>query len=178
VVRFRAMVDPLAASGSRVSPRELLRRHAPALILKDGAWANGSLAVLLLDFRRHSGPPTESELSEFASLSRLSVHQVKTVSDFVATLLSNHRNRGETLICSGLTCSLHGAERLHKALEEVFLEDSLPWMPREVHCLGQCDAGPSIRVGRCTHVTRTLETRTDTRVWRETDGGAFSVEPS
>jgi len=172
------MVDPVADFKDSLTPRESVARHGVLAVGARTSLPKGGELVILVDFLRARGEISPDDVREFSELLRISIAAVEELLGFARALLKQESNGERTLACGGLTCSLHGAERLRACLASVLDRPDRPWNPRQVHCLGQCDAGPSIRVGRSTFVARALEVRTDVRAWREDDGGVFTVEPS
>lgn len=132
----------------------------------------GEVLLDLVRLRQGAGTLPPGALDEVASRHGATIRQVESASRFVAGLMRGRAEGKEPLVCRGLTCRLHGADALWVRLGEALTGDVAAWQPREAHCLGQCDAGPSIRVGRSILVVRGGEVREDRRGWHEEDGGA------
>lgn len=88
--------------------------------------------------------------------------QVDRVARFVTDLLVSGQAT-PAYRCVSVSCTMNGAVALGKILDECALETA----PCEVHCLDQCESGPSLQVGDSIYVGTLDDVIADERPWRD-----------
>lgn len=103
----------------------------------------------------------EAAESAIAAAVGCPVARVRRVARFTARLAAA---RGvDVFRCVSVSCTLNGAAALGRELTA-----TLPALDvREVHCLDQCERGPSLRVGESIYVGGLDDVVTDERTWRD-----------
>jgi NADH:ubiquinone oxidoreductase subunit E len=102
--------------------------------------------------------------------------RVREIARFCDILVAARPEAPVTLtLCRGMSCSLHGAERVHGMIAELVAEEGLSVTFREVFCLGQCDYGPSLMVDGSIYLVRDRRVVEDRRHWRQGDSGPVPI---
>ncbi|MEZ6197910.1 MAG: NAD(P)H-dependent oxidoreductase subunit E [Planctomycetota bacterium] len=114
----------------------------------------------LLAARRAGHALDEVACRRFAETLGRPLEQVTAVADFVGSLGDRARLR----VCVGVSCRVNGAASLHESLAA----DPDCVGPRdELHCLNNCDRGPSLSCGDRIYSGSSEEVRVEERSWRE-----------
>lgn len=92
--------------------------------------------------------------------------ELRGLANWVESLRGQTPGEKKLNVCVSVSCAGHGAGRLHQAL--LPLIESLPGAPeiRRVHCLDQCESGPSLGCGNRIYVGRSETIIEDERSWR------------
>ena len=112
-----------------------------------------ALLPLLHLCQEEAGYLTEEALSQLAKRLGLSPTQVAEVATFYDLFRLKPGGRREIWICHNLSCSLLGAERVVRCLEEelgVGVGETTPdglFTLKRVECLAACGIAPAIQVG-------------------------------
>jgi len=112
----------------------------------EGAWLDSAARFLSLD------PPRLAEIAAFGERMLGS---------------ADAQARPTVTRCCGVSCSLHGARRLHAALDRMTAAGGDRGECVETHCLGHCEEGPSIRIENRVFLARAQRVVVDERTWRE-----------
>lgn len=93
-------------------------------------------------------------------------NHVAELADWVASLVRPTPDARPLYICESVSCCARGAKELHDALLPELEAMGCPRSVRRVHCLDQCEYGPSVDLDGRIYVGGEECIRRDERPWR------------
>ena len=132
----------------------------------EGAEERFAILRACLRWTRAVGHPTEDVADRIAARLGAPREKARAVAAFVRDLASAppgsviHR-------CVSVSCCASGAERLFECCGEDLRAACPNAEIRTVHCLDQCDRGPSLGFGRAIYTGSAEEVVADERTWRD-----------
>ncbi|MAG55230.1 MAG: hypothetical protein CMJ83_02960 [Planctomycetes bacterium] len=155
----------------------MLSALPPGVFTEDGSPTLGA-ALLVVSACRARGLILDGDLLDAIAERVGVVHDViRDITRFADALLASADSAAPTQValCRGVTCTMHGAERLHPLLKSVMQRAGAAHEYKDVFCLSQCEYGPSIMVGKDIWVTRARKVVEDRREWRQGDSRPVPV---
>jgi len=168
----------MTGSSGRDSALRLLEEIGGRFRDEDGDLVPGASLLLVRALAAADIDMNDESLGVAAEFLSLPLESLRNVARFHDSLVEGPaETAGATLtLCLGTSCSLHGAVGFHKELKAHYGIDGGGWTLREVFCLGQCESGPSMMLGREIYCARAQAVVADERRWRSTDEGQVHVD--
>ncbi len=104
-------------------------------------------------------------LAVAAAFSKPPTH-VAELADWVSSLVQPSMDGRPLYLCESVSCCAHGAKELHAALLPELEAMGCPRPIKRVHCLDQCEYGPSVDLDGRIYVGGEECVRKDERPWR------------
>ena len=156
---------------------EALGLIGPKLKTSEGTLVCGASLILVTYLRKSGIPLRDEDLGLLAGFLGLEREETARVLDFHdKALRPDPEGADKMILCRGTSCSLHGADNLHPQLKAGLEKQGMKREYVEVFCLGQCERGPSIMVGREIYCSRAQVVIIDERDWRSEQSDHISLE--
>jgi NADH:ubiquinone oxidoreductase subunit E len=141
----------------------------------DGRWRAGASFLLALAAQARGGLEERETQEGLQGLFGLAEVEVR---DLIAFAAAVRAAPGELKRCQGVNCTLRGGPVFHDRVQRALAGDGPGAPGTAVFCLGQCDAGPSLRHGRYVYCGTTQRVLRDDRSWRRGPALEVEIEPS
>lgn len=169
-------MEPLGGAPSAQACLDTIQAGLQPEFFEDGRTDAGAPLLLVLACRLQDRALDDEMLRALSVRCQSAVSELLSIASFCDALIASARGEGPAVtLCRGLTCNLHGAPRLHEEILRLMAEKGLEPPTEKVHCLSQCDHGPSVMVDKSIWVTRGRKVVEDQRGWREPDTGPVPI---